>query len=104
MGTTIDITEILKLAISLIALLLTTFLLPAVREFLKSRISEEEFRELTRVVRIGVQAAEQIFKGSGRGAEKKAHVLEFLEGQGYTADLNMIDEMIEAEVRKINGG
>ena len=44
-----------------------------------------------------VLCAEQLFKGTGRGPEKKAHVIESLEEMGITVDATT-DAMIEAAV------
>jgi N-acetyl-anhydromuramyl-L-alanine amidase AmpD len=50
------------------------------------------------MVNIAVQAAEQIYNGRGRGAEKKAYVLEFLRSKGYTLDMESVENLIEAAV------
>ena len=43
-------------------------------------------KELLEWVKIGVAAAEQLYKGQGRGEEKKKYVLEFLASMGFTVD------------------
>ena len=53
-------------------------------------------------VRIFVEAAEQLYKGKGRGSEKKAFVLESLKKLGFTVDGNALDAMIEAAVYELN--
>ena len=53
-------------------------------------------------MKIAVAAAEQLYKGAGRGAEKKAYVLEFLKKNGFTIDMDAIDAMIEAAVQQLN--
>ena len=49
-------------------------------------------------MKIGVAAAEQLYKGQGRGEEKKKYVLEFLASMGFTVDEEAINAAIEAAV------
>lgn len=99
-----DITQIILALLALLFAVAGVYLLPAVRSFLREKMTVAQHAELCRIVKIGVRAAEQIFAGSGRGAEKKAHVLAFLEAHGLTADFDIIDEMIEAEVLALKRG
>ena len=90
----IDLTEIIIAVIGLIATILTTFLIP----YLKQKLSAEHFAEVQMWVNIGVKAAEMLYTGTGRGEEKKAYVVEFLKTNGYTLDATSIENMIEAAV------
>ena len=54
-------------------------------------------------VKIAVTAAEQIYRGSGRGEEKKL-VLNWLAEHGITLDEERIDALIEAAVYELNHG
>ena len=47
---------------------------------------------------------EQLYKGSGRGNEKKAYVLEWLNKHGVTMDETKLDALIEAAVHELNSG
>lgn len=49
-------------------------------------------------VTVAVEAAEQLYTGSGRGAEKKAYVVEFLNSKGFKIDAETLDKLIEAAV------
>lgn len=49
-------------------------------------------------MKIAVTAAEQIYTGSGRGEEKKAYVLNWLQEHGITVDAEKLDALIEAAV------
>ena len=42
-------------------------------------------------MKIAVAAAEQLYKGSDRGEEKKAYVLNWLNKQGITIDTDKLD-------------
>ena len=89
-----DITPVVNALIALVAAVVTAFVIP----WLKQKISAEKLAQYSEWVTIAVQAAEQIYAGSGRGAEKKAYVLEFLKSKGFTLDMDSIDKLIEAAV------
>ena len=89
-----DLTGIAVALIALLFALAWVFLIPLIR----TKISDEQLGYLRKMVSIGVYAAEQIFKESGLGAKKKQYVLDFLAERGMTADLDIIDKAIEAEV------
>ncbi|MPM97211.1 hypothetical protein SDC9_144384 [bioreactor metagenome] len=90
----IDITPIANAVIALIAAVITAFVIPLV----KAKISKEKLEKIKMWVNIAVEAAEQIYEGSGRGAAKKAYVVEFLNSKGYTLDPDSLDNLIEAAV------
>lgn len=93
----IDLTPILEAVLSLAAAAITAFVIP----FLKRKLTQDQQREINSWVKIAVGAAEQIFVGPGRGDEKKAYVLTWLERQGYTVDEEKLDAMIEAAVHEL---
>lgn len=96
----IDITEVIKYAILLVFAVCTTFVIP----YIKAKIGDEKFTELQKWVKIGVQAAEMIFKESGMGTVKKEYVIEFLKQKGYTLDTETIDNLIESAVLELKKG
>lgn len=93
-----DITPIVNAVIALATALVTAFVIP----WLKSKIEADKLEQYKEWVCIAVKAAEQIYTGSGRGAEKKKYVLEFLQSKGFTVDFDSIDLMIEAAVLDLN--
>lgn len=97
---TIDITEVIKYAILLVFAVCTTFVIP----YIKAKIGDEKFAELQKWVKIGVQAAEMIFKESGMGTVKKEYVIEFLKQKGYTLDTETISNLIESAVLELKKG
>lgn len=97
---TIDITEVIKYAILLVFAICTTFVIP----YIKAKIGDEKFTELQKWVKIGVQAAEMIFKESGMGTVKKEYVIEFLKQKGYTLDTETISNLIESAVLELKKG
>lgn len=94
---TIDITPIINAGILLIATIISVVLVP----WIKSKTTAAQRQELTAWAKIAVEAAEQIYLGSGRGAEKKAHVLAFLKDKGLTVDEESLNNAIEAAVKQL---
>ena len=95
-----DITQIVAIIIALIFAVITIIIAP----WIKSRTTSEQLTQIMSWVNIAVLAAEQLFKGIGRGEEKKQYVIDFLKSKGYYIDAEKIEAMIEAEVAKLNGG
>ena len=95
-----DITPIVAIIIALIFAVITIIIAP----WIKSRTTSEQLKQIISWVNIAVLAAEQLFKGIGRGEEKKQYVIDFLKSKGYYIDAEKIEAMIEAEVAKLNGG
>ena len=91
-----DITPILEGLLLLAATIVTYVLIP----YIKAKTSKNQQEELENWVRIAVQAAEQIFRGSGRGVEKKQYVLDWLAKNGIKVDASKLDAMIESTVHE----
>ena len=95
-----NITPIIEAALLLLAAIFTTVVIP----YIKSKTTAQQQTEINAWVRIAVSAAEQIFNGSGRGAEKKAYVLEWLKQRGIAVDEAKLDAMIESAVYELKSG
>lgn len=95
-----DITVIIEAAFALIGVIITAIVIP----FIKSKTTVAQQQAINSWVRIAVAAAEQIYVGSGRGVEKKAHVLSFLKSKGITLDVETVDAMIESAVYELTNG
>lgn len=93
----IDLTPIVNAAITLAALLITTFLIPWIR----TQISSEKLEQVKKWTSVGVKAAEMIYRESGMGEAKKKYVQEFLAGKGCKLDVDTVDALIEATVRQM---
>lgn len=92
----IDFTPIFEAIITIVSLLVTSFLIP----YIKQRLSVEKYEDLKKWVNVGVKAAEQIY-GSKTGQEKKEYVVSFLKSKGITFDINEVSALIESEVYKL---
>lgn len=95
-----DITIIIEAVFALIAAVITAIVIP----YIKSRTTAQQQEEITAWVKIAVSAAEQIYTGGGRGEEKKAYVLNWLEEHGVTLDETRINALIEAAVYALKHG
>lgn len=74
--------------------IITAFVIPWIR----SKTTAAQFEKIKMWVTVAVEAAEQLYTGSGRGAEKKAYVVEFLNSKGFKIDAETLDKLIEAAV------
>lgn len=90
----VDLTQVVVAILTLIISMVSAFLVP----YLKTKIGAEKLENIRFWVNIAVEAAEQIYAGSGRGKEKKEYVLKFLQSKGFTLNAEEIENIIEAAV------
>ena len=95
---TIDLTPIVQAVIALVFALISAFLIP----FINNKVANEKLAKIKMWVKVAVEAAEQIYTEDGRGSEKKAYVMNFLDSKGYTFDAQSIDNLIESAVLEMN--
>ncbi len=95
-----DITPIIEAVAALIAVIITAVVIP----YIKSKTTTQQQAQINAWVKIAVAAAEQIYKGSGRGEEKKEYVINWLEERGFTLDEDELDALIESAVYELNNG
>lgn len=93
----IDITPIANALIALAAALVSAVAVP----WLRSKLGAEELAEFLRWVEIGVAAAEQLYTATD-GEKKKAYVVKYLKEKGYTADVEDIENAVEAAVLRLH--
>lgn len=96
----IEITPIIQAGIIMICTVITGVLIPLI----KSKTTLSQRQELMEWVQIAVSAAEQLYKGTGRGQEKKAYVVKWLLDRGIQVKDKEIDAMIESAVHDLNAG
>jgi len=71
--------------------------------WIRARTTAEQRRNIMRLVRTAVYAAQQIFKDmANAGAEKKQYVKDMLKVEGVRLPESVIDEMIEAAVLEMH--
>ena len=95
-----DYTAIFEAVITLIGAIITCVIIP----WIKSKTTAEQQEKINMWVKIAVNAAEQIYVGSGRGEEKKKYVIEFLNNIGVKVSEDRIDALIESAVYALNSG
>lgn len=86
------------IVMAVVAAVITKYIIPLLQS--KTSVAEQEKAMLW--VSIVVAAAEQLFPGTGRGAEKKAYALSRLLNVGLSADSEEVNAMVEAEVYKLD--
>ena len=91
-----DFTIIIEFIIALLSAVVTTFLIP----YLKQKLSEEKQKKLLFWVQTAVKAAEQIY-GSKTGQKKKDYVIAFLLSKGIVFDVDEVTALVESEVYKL---
>ena len=86
----IDITDIIVSAIGLVGLIMTGIVIPALRTWVKSKVTNEQWETIKNYALAGVQAAE-ILIGAGNGAKK----FEQCAAHGIKIDTDTIQIAIE---------
>lgn len=94
----INLTHILTTAISLLLAMITYYIIP----LLQSKISASTWSNITKWVKIAVQAAEQMKKAGLLTYEKKNYVIEFIKSKGFKIDEDELNAAIEAAVYELN--
>lgn len=95
---TVDITMIVNAVIALVAVVISAFVIP----WIKSKTTAQQREDLIAWVKIAVSAAEQIYRGTKRGEEKKQYVLDFLAQNGFSVNEDSVNAAIEAAVKQLN--
>ena len=86
----IDLTEIIKAFIALLAAVITGFLVP----YIKAKTTAEQRAKIVALIKAGVLAAEQIYKADGIGAKKLEYVRNYLMRNGYEVDTTEIEAVV----------
>lgn len=92
-----DFTPIASAIITLLATVITAFVIPMIR----ARLTNEKLAEVQLWVTVAVKAAEQLFRGHDQGQAKKQFVVDSLAKHGFTIDADQLDQMIEAAVNEL---
>ena len=92
-----NITPVIEAAAMLLLAILTYVLVPMIR----AKLNADQLATIRMWVQIAVNAAEQIYTGTGKGREKKEYVVAFLESKGFKLDPDSLDKMIESSVLEL---
>ena len=93
---TIDLTQIILAIITLIGAIISRYLIP----WIKGKLDDRQQATFAALVRVGVFAAEQLYK-SDQGQEKKNYVLDLLKKNGYEIYSEAVEATIEATVKEL---
>ena len=88
-----DITQILVLIISVLGLVLMGAFMP----YVKTKVSSEQLGTIYTIIKIAVEAAEQIY-GAGMGPVKKDYVVEYLASKGLYVDVDVVSSELNAMI------
>lgn len=92
-----DLTPVCNAFLALLAAIITAFVIP----WIKNRTSAQDREAMLVWVDIAVAAAEQLYHNLN-GAERKAYVLDFLAGKGYSINDQALNSAIEAAVLRLH--
>ena len=92
-----NITPYILALLVLIFGLIALYLIP----ILKANTTKEQRKEILQIVKIAVEAAEQLFN-SDEGEAKKKYVETYLLTKGFNLNLSELDMLIESEVLKLH--
>lgn len=96
-----DYTTVFEAILSIVTILITTFLVPYIRR----KCTSEQIKIAEQWVDFFVKSADMLFTGSGRGEEKKAYVMEMaiekLDSMGIKFDSTSLSNLIESKVYDI---
>lgn len=94
----IDITPLIQAIIALLAVLVTTFCIPAIKRY----TTEKERENLMVWVNVAVKAAEQLAKSGVIDKEERLNkVYEFLQSKNLIVDFDEVSTLIQAYVKDL---
>lgn len=101
----IDFTPLAKALLEVVVTVCSVLITSKIIPFIKSKLKDNELELVKIVVKMVVNAAEQIFEVQD-GAAKKEYALEriqaFLEEKGIVLDITVLDAMIESAVLELH--
>ena len=92
-----NITEVLEAVFYLIAVLVSAFVIPAI----KNKVGAQNMANFLKWVDIAVAAAEQLYAAAD-GEKKKYYVLNYLSTKGFDVDEDELEMAIEASVNRLH--
>lgn len=94
---TIDLTPLVEILISLLALVITTYLIP----WIKANTTHKQQEYIRAAAHVAVYAAEK-FYGAGHGDEKLAYAEKVLkEDYGISLNMNKLEAVVDAAIKEM---
>lgn len=100
-----EVFEIVQLVLQIALIIITAFIVPAIRKYLNSKTTKEQREEFMYWTNLAIKIAEDIYKERGQGKIKKEYVLEYLNNlNNKTLKLNneQISSLIDMIVAEFN--
>lgn len=95
----IDMTTIFEALVGLVVAILSTVVIP----YIKQRLGAERYEYYKKLAKVAVQAMEMLFREAGAGEEKKAAAIEYLRSLGVNlpeAELSVLIESAVCELKE----
>ena len=97
-----NIFEIVKLVLQIGLIVLTAFIVPAIKKFLAEKTTKEQRENAKFWTAIAVKCAEDIYKEKGQGKLKKEWVVDWLNKNNVKITNDQMDTLIEIIVTEFN--
>lgn len=90
----IDVTQIIVAFIGVLGTIITVYIIP----YFKSKTNNTQWNNILAWTKAGVQCAEIIYAGVGRGAEKKAYVEKYITDMCNQAGIKINVDTVEVAI------
>lgn len=97
-----EVFEVIKLALQLLLVVMTTLAIPALKRWIDSKTTAEQRKEAEYWITLAVQVAERIYKDKGQGPLKKEWVMKWLSDNGVKLTAEQLDVLIDMIVEEFN--
>lgn len=97
-----NIFEIVKLVLQIGLIILTAFVVPAVRKLINEKTTKEQRENAKFWTTLAVKYAEEIYKEKGQGKLKKEYVVDWLNKNKIKISNEQMDTLIEMIVTEFN--
>lgn len=94
--TMINLTPLVEALIAVIALIISTYLIP----WLKTKLTAEQLTYAKTAVEVAVYAAEKAY-GAGKGEQKLKYVQDVLAARGVELDTIALMSLVDASIKKM---
>lgn len=82
--------------------LFMVYIAPYITKLIKTKLTAEQYKTLEMVIRIAVQAAEQMYTDTLQGKNKKQYVYEQVKKKGIQISYDEFDALCESAVHELN--
>lgn len=94
--------DLIVISLKFLLLLLSVAILPKVQEYIESSTTKEQRENALFWIKFITPIAEELIKGKGKGLEKKAFVLDWLEKNNIKLTAEQLNTLIDMVVKEYN--